>query len=47
MKKAGLVDLLKEVVAEFKASDAGNFPRNVQNSTQAEGPSMAEEVPTR
>jgi hypothetical protein len=47
MKKTGLVDLLKEVVAQFKASEAGNFARNVQNSTQAEGSGMAEEAPAR
>ena len=46
LKKQGLVDLLKMVVAKYKASGAEDFPRNL-HTTHAEGYIMREEASAR
>jgi hypothetical protein len=46
LKKQGLVDLLRMVVAKYKASGAEDFPRNL-HTTHAEGYIMREEASAR
>jgi hypothetical protein len=48
LKKAGLVDLLKLVVAQYKQdSQASETAIDVQNIAQAEGSTAADDAPTR
>ena len=44
MRKSDLIDLLKRVVAEYKASQVADSDRNVQHIAQGEGSITADEA---